>query len=90
MNEKNEMQENVLKFEPHLALFVPENDELIFYKKICLFAQKHLRKNGKIYLEINENKGLEIEELLKEDGFQLVDIHSDFRGKIRFSSAIKP
>ena len=90
VDDKKEMAENVLNFEPHLALFVPENDELIFYRKICAFSQKHLAKGGRIYFEINENKGCKIEKLLKESGFQQVKLHQDFRGKTRFSSATKP
>lgn len=90
VNDKIEMHENVLNFEPHLALFVPENDELIFYNKICLFAQKHLAKNGKIYFEINESKASEIEKLLKDENFQLVEVHQDYKGKKRFASATKP
>ncbi|HEY9115020.1 MAG TPA: peptide chain release factor N(5)-glutamine methyltransferase [Bacteroidales bacterium] len=90
ISDKNKMQENVLNYEPHLALFVPENDELIFYRKICQFAKTHLAKKGRIYFEINENKGFEINKLLKEEGFQLVEIHRDFRGKMRFATALKP
>lgn len=90
VDDKKEMAENVLNFEPHIALFVPENDELIFYKKICLFAQKHLPEGGRIYFEINENKALEIENLLKVSGFQSIKLYQDFRGKTRFSSATKP
>jgi len=89
MDDKNEMAENVLSFEPHLALFVPENDEIIFYKKICQFAQKHQSEKGRLYFEINENKGREIEKLLNESGYRQVKLHQDFRGKTRFASATK-
>jgi len=89
INDKEEMEKNVLNYEPHIALFVPEGDELIFYKKICLFAQKHLAEKGRIYFELNENKGFEIETLLNQNGFHSVKLHQDFRGRTRFSSASK-
>ena len=54
-NEKEALDPNVVHHEPHLALFVPENNPLIFYKKIKIFAEKHLEKNGKIFLEVHEN-----------------------------------
>jgi release factor glutamine methyltransferase len=89
INDKTFMQENILNYEPHLALFVPENDEIVFYKKICRFAQEHLVAKGRIYFEINENKAPEIENLLNQKGFKTIEIHKDFRGKWRFASAIK-
>ncbi|MBQ9254806.1 MAG: peptide chain release factor N(5)-glutamine methyltransferase [Bacteroidales bacterium] len=51
--EKKQMSENVLNYEPHLALFVKDENPLIFYEKIAQFAQKRLKKGGKIYLEVN-------------------------------------
>ena len=54
-NEKEALDPNVVQYEPHLALFVPQNDPLIFYKKIEKFAEKHLQKKGKIFLEVHED-----------------------------------
>jgi len=89
-SEKSEMAENVLNFEPHLALFVADDDDIIFYQKICAFAQKHLVEEGRVYFEINERKGDKIENLLNKFGFQSIKLHKDFREKTRFASAIKP
>jgi release factor glutamine methyltransferase len=63
--EKTMMNRNVLDYEPHLALFVPDDDPLIFYRHIAEFATKHLRTGGKLYLEINEALGNETAALLQ-------------------------
>ena len=81
--EKAEMLDNVLKWEPDKALFVSNEDPLIFYRKILEFAKSHLKENGEIWFEINEYLGKEMTELCKEFGFPNVIIHKDFRGKER-------
>jgi len=81
--EKQQMLSNVLDYEPHLALFVPNNDPLIFYMAIADFAIKHLDANGFLYLEINENLGNETITLLKEKGFKNIELRQDLRGKDR-------
>ena len=81
--EKAEMRDNVLKWEPDKALFVSNEDPLIFYRKILEFAKSHLKENGEIWFEINEYLGKEMTELCKEFGFSNVIIHKDFRGKER-------
>lgn len=83
------MQENVLKYEPHTALFVPDADPLLFYKAIVGFAHKHLNKNGHLYFEINERLGAEMSGLLKKNKYQEIQIHRDFYGKERSISAVK-
>jgi len=88
-SEKKLMQKNVLDFEPYLALFVSDHDPLLFYRHIADFAATHLEKNGKIYLEINEEFGQKTAELLAERGFEELKIGKDFRGKDRFVSAKK-
>ena len=82
-SEKSEMRANVLDHEPSSALFVPDNDPLIFYRKILEFAQKVLKPNGQIWFEINEKFGKETAELCREKGFKNVEIIKDFRGKER-------
>jgi release factor glutamine methyltransferase len=77
------MLPNVLDYEPHLALFVPNNDPLIFYKTIADFAIKHLDTNGLLYLEINENLGEETINILKEKGLKNIELRQDLRGKDR-------
>jgi release factor glutamine methyltransferase len=67
--DKENMAANVLKHEPHLALFVPDDDALKFYKAITLFSKEKLKKDGLLYFEIHENYGEAIGELLKGEGF---------------------
>jgi release factor glutamine methyltransferase len=82
--EKKLMQKNVLDFEPELALFVEDNNPLIFYDKISDIAKKTLKKGGKLYFEINENYSEEVKELLKLKQFDNITIKKDFRNKKRF------
>lgn len=81
--EKQQMLPNVLQYEPHLALFVPNNDPLVFYKAIADFAIKHSDTNGFLYLEINENLGEETVQLLKQMGFKNIELRKDLGGKDR-------
>lgn len=81
--EKADMRDNVLKWEPHNALFVSDDNPLIFYRKILEFAKSHLKENGEIWFEINEFLGKEMIDLCHELGFSNVKIHKDFRGKER-------
>lgn len=82
-SEKTEMRANVLDHEPSSALFVPDSDPLVFYRKILEFAQKALKPDGQIWFEINEKFGKETAELCREKGFKNVEIIKDFRGKER-------
>ena len=81
--EKADMRDNVLKWEPHTALFVSDDNPLIFYRKILEFAKTHLNNNGEIWFEINEYLSKEMIDLCHELGFSNVKIHKDFRGKER-------
>ena len=82
-SEKATMQKNVLEHEPHLALFVNDNNPLIFYKAIADFALKNLKLTGKLYFEINENLGFETKEMLEQKGFKNVELIEDMNGKNR-------
>ena len=84
--EKAEMRDNVLNWEPHNALFVSDNDPLIFYRTILEFAKSHLKENGEVWFEINEYLGKEMKDLCCEMGFSNVNIYKDFREKERFLS----
>ncbi|GAA6772919.1 peptide chain release factor N(5)-glutamine methyltransferase [Flavobacterium sp. CGRL2] len=75
--EKEEIKKNVLDYEPHLALFVEDNDALIFYKKIASLAQKRLFEKGKLYFEINQYLGKEMIELLENMDFKNVELRKD-------------
>lgn len=81
-NEKGKLDKNVTMHEPHLALFVPDNDPFIFYRKIFLFAKEHLAKNGKIFLEIHEDYSTEIAAIFSAGKF-LAEIKIDISGKDR-------
>lgn len=83
-NEKSEMRANVLEHEPHLALFVDDEDPLVFYRRIAQLAQTNLKENGLVALEINTYLGKETVELFTKFGFKDVSLHQDFFGKDRF------
>ena len=75
--EKQEIHKNVLEYEPHLALFVEDNDALIFYKKIAKLATKNLSENGQLYFEINQYLGKEMIELLEKYDFKNIELKKD-------------
>lgn len=82
-NEKQEMLPNVLNYEPSLALFVPNEDPLLFYTVIAEMAQQRLHAGGSLYFEINQAYGKEVKEMLIFQGFKDVEVLKDFRGKER-------
>ena len=88
-NEKSLMHENVLEFEPGLALFVDNDTPLIFYKAIAEFGNKKLKGGGKLYTEINEQFGEETKALFESLGFIEAIIHKDLNGKDRYISCSK-
>ena len=81
--EKLEMLDNVLKFEPEDALFVKNNEPLIFYRIIAGFAYKYLSSSGWLYFEINESFGRELMSLMLDEGFKNVELKKDINGKDR-------
>jgi release factor glutamine methyltransferase len=83
ISEKEFMHKNVLDHEPHLALFVEDNDPLLFYKVIADFALKQLKPLGKLYFEINQAYGTETQQMLKSKGFKNVKLIKDMNGKNR-------
>ncbi len=78
------MEKNVLEFEPHLALFVENNEPLVFYDRIADFSVEKLNPDGQLWFEVNEKYGHEVSGLLKHKGFKNVTVIKDFRGKERF------
>lgn len=82
-SEEQKMAVNVLKYEPHLALFVPDENVLKFYIAIAAFSKKHLKENGSIFVEINEALGQEVVDLFKTNGFKNVMLKKDLQGKDR-------
>ena len=87
-NEKLQMEQNVLNYEPHLALFVEDNNPLIFYKAIAIFASNNLIDKGLCVVEINQAFGLETAELFWNQGFRYVEVVKDMFGKDRMVKAI--
>jgi release factor glutamine methyltransferase len=83
-SEKQNMSRNVLDFEPHNALFVPDKDPLIFYRAIVCLSERILIPGGKLYFEINEKKSGEMCRLLESTGYSEVKIIDDINGKNRF------
>lgn len=81
--EKHEIQPNVLEHEPHLALFVDDEDALLFYRRIGQFALNHLKKGGKLYFEINQYLGADTQQLMEQLGFSSVTLRKDLFGNDR-------
>lgn len=82
-SEKHEIKPNVLENEPHSALFVPDDNPLVFYEKITDFAQKHLTKNGQLFFEINQYLGQETAEIPQQKGFKNIRLKKDIYGNDR-------
>ncbi|MGV3528387.1 MAG: peptide chain release factor N(5)-glutamine methyltransferase [Flavisolibacter sp.] len=83
LRDKESMHANVLDHEPHLALFVPNEDPLVFYKAIAEFGHHRLHENGCIYLEIHEGLAPEVTALFKNAGYKNVEVKKDMQGKER-------
>lgn len=86
--EKTEISNNVLENEPHLALFVKDDNPLIFYSKIADLAKSHLKKDGLLFFEINQYLGKETIEMLKQKGFKTIKLKKDLFGNDRMVKAI--
>lgn len=87
--EKSEIKKNVLEHEPHIALFVQNEDPLQFYKAICEFAVHNLKPKGRLYFEINQYLGEEMKQLLKTYNFESIELRKDLFGNDRMLKAIK-
>lgn len=86
-SEDNAMRQNVLQYEPHLALFVPDSDALIFYKAIAEFGLQHLDANGFLFFEINEVHGKDVAAILSSNNYTEIEIRKDLQGKDRMIKA---
>jgi release factor glutamine methyltransferase len=86
--DKVQMHVNVVDFEPHTALFVPQDDPLLFYRAIADFAIGNLTPNGLLFLEINESYGHETVDLLNSKGFKSIEIRKDMSGRDRMIKAV--
>jgi release factor glutamine methyltransferase len=88
-DERDAMHKNVLTYEPHTALFVSNNDPLIFYRAIATLALKNLKQGGRLYFEINEFLGLEMLALMTSLGFHDIKLHKDLQLKNRMLSCVR-
>lgn len=88
--EKAAIDDNVLRYEPHTALFVPDDNPLLFYNAIANYAIAALLPGGKLYFEINPIYAKELASAVKSLGFNDIELIRDLYGKERFLSAIKP
>ena len=88
-SEREAMESNVKDYEPGQALFVPDNDPLLFYKSIAPYAMQSLEPGGRLYLEINQRFGNEVRRLLEGCGLDEVRIIDDSYGKVRFAAAAR-
>ena len=89
-SEKDDMEPNVVDYEPHQALFVPDSSPLLYYSRITDIAETGLRSNGRLYLEINPRHADELKTNLEKAGFADVTILNDINGKRRFIKCLKP
>lgn len=83
-SESSTMAAHVLEHEPIIALFVPDEDPLVFYSAIAELGQKHLKRQGKIYVEINERLGKETVKIFEANSFSSIHLLNDLFGKNRF------
>lgn len=87
--EKETMHKRVASYEPTLALFVPDEDGLIFYRELAEFSLQHLKADGNIFVEINESCGKEVVNLFQSKGFHSVELRKDMQGKDRMVRGVK-
>jgi len=83
LKDKEQMQPNVVAHEPHTALFVPDNDPLVFYRALAEFGKKRLYESGTIYMEIHEGLANEVVTLFNKQGYSNIELKKDMQGKDR-------
>lgn len=88
-SEARDMTANVLNYEPATALFVPDEDPLLFYRTIACYARTYLKPNGRLYFEINRRFGKEVTELLATFGFSQIELRKDFRENDRMIRCLR-
>ena len=88
LSELKNMNNNVVDFEPHIALFVDDSDPLFWYKIISIKAKRLLNKDGHLYFEINENYGSEVVSILDEEGFVDIELKKDINDNDRMVKAV--
>jgi release factor glutamine methyltransferase len=83
------MRANVVEHEPHTALFVPNNDPLVFYRALALFGRRRLYEHGNIYMEIHEDLSNDVSTLFEAEGYTSIQIRKDMQGKERMVKVVK-
>jgi len=83
LKELQTMNQNVVQYEPHLALFVENDDPLLFYNTIARFAKEKMKAGGSIYVEIHEDLGIDVQQLFSDKGFGNIELRKDMQGKDR-------
>lgn len=86
---KQEMDVHVVDYEPHRALFVNDDDPLIFYRQIARFSHSHLNPNGQVYVEIHADSGAAVSDVFEKEGFAATLVRKDMQGKERFVRAVR-
>lgn len=87
--EMETMHQHVINYEPHLALFVSDNDPLLFYREIAGHAQTHLTDSGQIFVELHEDMGDAVSEVFRLSGFEDLELRQDMQGKNRMLKAMR-
>lgn len=88
-SERLEMADHVVNYEPEKALFVPQDNPLLFYERILLFSERHLKPKGTLYLEIHEHYAQELKALLIDFGHKSITLRKDLQGKDRMIRATR-
>jgi release factor glutamine methyltransferase len=88
-SESDEMSRNVLAYEPHLALFAPNENPIVFYERIAAESARVLQSKGQLFFEIHEKCGQEVTNMLRETGWETVTLQKDLQGKNRMIKALK-
>jgi release factor glutamine methyltransferase len=89
IRDKDLMNKNVVEHEPHTALFVPNEDPLIFYRALAKFASSRLHENGSIYMEIHEDLGNDVVRLFSDEGYNKIELRKDMQQKNRMVKVSK-
>lgn len=89
MSERSAMERNVLDYEPGSALFVPDDNPMLYYRPIAAYASLALASAGRLYLEINRAMGSQVVQTLQQAGLKNIQLYNDFNGNPRFATATK-
>jgi release factor glutamine methyltransferase len=89
LRDKDLMNKNVVDHEPHTALFVPDEDPLIFYRALAKFGSHRLHENGSIYMEIHEDLGDDVVQLFSDEGYNKIELRKDMQQKNRMVKVSK-